>query len=133
MQARVRVVGTRRLTRKLDRLTPRLNRKIIEEPTREGGELIKEAMQEYPPELPGQTYVRTYELHGGWKVRVKTRARRSTAFIDNTTPYSRVVQAFTDQAAIHKDRWPTDRETLKELKREILEGYRRSLQREARK
>lgn len=69
------------------------------------GDTIVSAAQVYPPERPGQRYVRTYQLRGGWK---RTAARRSSRTIevdvDNPVEYGPFVQG-EDQAPIHQNRW----------------------------
>lgn len=69
-----------------------------------GDDIVKEAAQE-PPERPGQRYVRSHKLSGGWK-RSAARRTGSAVEVDVTNPmsYGPFVQG-EDQAEIHKGRW----------------------------
>jgi hypothetical protein len=64
----------------------------------------------YPPELPGQRYVRTNALHDGWTDGVPvvdSTGQSLVGVITNSVPYGPDVQSADDQARIHQGRWRT--------------------------
>lgn len=61
----------------------------------------------YPPEPPGSTYVRTYDLERGWGVEGPTGGGLSLeAAAVNSVEHARYVMG-EDQAPIHAGRWRT--------------------------
>lgn len=73
-------------------------------------DMAKEAAH-YPPELPGQRYVRTGTLGRGWTggqtMFPQKSATELEALRENSTPYGPNVQGAQDQAKIHQGRWKT--------------------------
>src|SRR5688572_28292922 len=58
----------------------------------------------YPPEVPGQTYIRTLRLGGGWNIIANTNGYA----IRNDTPYTKWVVGNAyglEQAWMHQGRW----------------------------
>src|SRR5262245_22951495 len=77
----------------------------------DGGELLLEDMQEYPPELPNQEYERTFDLRRSWS-RGQVEQQSSSLVLRVTSdpdqaPYNRFVQSDAYQARIHQGRWQT--------------------------
>lgn len=64
-------------------------------------------LKTYPPERPGQKYVRTFELRDTWR---KSEAQRVVSAVSvnitNPTEYGPFVQG-DDQAEVHRGRWST--------------------------
>lgn len=56
----------------------------------------------YPPERPGQTYVRTGRLANSWSA---VRAAEGRWLIRNSAPYSGYVVGREQQAWMHRGRW----------------------------
>lgn len=68
--------------------------------------LIPDARQ-YPPERPGQRYVRQYRLRDGWNRTAVTRTQNAVRIVvRNQVSYAPNVVG-KSQAAVHKDRWRT--------------------------
>jgi hypothetical protein len=99
----------------------------LAEPTEETLKLLKERMQEYPPERPGQKYVRTDTLKNGWSEHIILSGDR-LGVLRNPTSYGRFVQSDIDQAWMHKDRWQTDKQVVDEKENEVVRIYERYLQ-----
>ena len=61
-------------------------------------------MKMYPPEVPGQTYIRTGTLGGGWMITPNSNGYT----ISNNTPYTKYVVGNAyglEQAWMHEGRW----------------------------
>lgn len=74
---------------------------------------IVRTMKEYPPERPGQTYIRTGTLGGGWNI-----LSRSDGYtIRNDTPYAKYVVGNAyglEQAWMHQGRWQLQRDVTED-------------------
>jgi hypothetical protein len=68
----------------------------------------------YPPKRPGQTYVRTGKLANSWGVQKKGPASYK---IINSAEYAKYVVSKVDQAWMHKNRWWTADEVVREQQR----------------
>jgi hypothetical protein len=66
-------------------------------------------LEHYPPERPGQRYVRTGRLGAGWTERFNGPANMS---LTNAVAYGPLVQDLNQQASIHRGRWTTAQDTL---------------------
>ncbi len=88
-------------------------------------------LSHYPPELPGQRYIRTGDLGEGWKdsqpqwVAIKSGFEGS---IDNPVAYGPDVQGHLTQAKIHSGRWKTDQQIVDKHAVETEAIYDRALQ-----
>jgi hypothetical protein len=74
---------------------------------------IVRRMKMYPPERPGQTYVRTGILGGGWGIRSNTNGYT----VYNETPYTKWVVGNAyglEQAWMHQGRWNLQRDVVDE-------------------
>lgn len=73
-------------------------------------DMAKEAA-DYPPELPGQRYVRTGDLGRGWtdgqNMFPQSGPTMLEAVRENSVSYGPEVQGVDDQAKIHQGRWKT--------------------------
>lgn len=87
------------------------------------GEIIQELILSYPPELPDQKYVRTYELMGGWNYHGpidEPDGSISFTITNNATDpsgrvYAGLVQDENRQLLVHQGRWPTVQEIQTEF------------------
>lgn len=77
------------------------------------------AVEPYPPERPGQTYVRTYTLPTGWIVQ---KIKAMSYAVVNTVEYAHWVVSEKYQAWMHKDRWWTAEEKMDENKKALTEA-----------
>lgn len=92
-------------------------------------------MQDYPPELPGQRYIRTFTLRGGWTGTVLYEPSGLhgglTGRIRNANvPYNVYVQNDRRQARIHRGRWLTDEGWVNQNRTAILGSFRQAIQAE---
>lgn len=74
---------------------------------------IVRRMKVYPPERPGQTYIRTGTLGGGWTITSNTNGYT----IRNDTPYTKRVVGNAyglEQAWMHQGRWNLQRDVTEE-------------------
>lgn len=70
-------------------------------------------MEQYPPELPYQTYIRTGTLGDSWKIAPSTSGYR----VSNATPYARYVvgnEYGLEQVWVHAGRWNEFRQVVDE-------------------
>ena len=83
----------------------------------------KLATKKYPPERPGQTYIRTYTLPTGWLVE---RTKEASYTVTNTIEYAHWVVSKKYQAWMHKGRWWTAEDVMAEdrktLTKDILKA-----------
>jgi len=100
----------------------------LAEPTREVLQLLKERMQEYPPERPNQRYVRTNDLKNGWDEYVILAGDR-LGLLRNNVPYGHLVQSEKEQAWMHVGRWPTDQQVVDEKEDQAVRIYEAYLRR----
>lgn len=71
----------------------------------QGADTIVTALAEEPAERPGQRYIRTHKLSGGWRRSDARRDSRSILVdVTNATAYAPFVQG-EDQAEMHRGRW----------------------------
>jgi len=79
-------------------------------------DLIAADAAEYPPELPGQRYIRTGDLGRGWTngqtLFPHKDATQLEAVRTNSVDYAPYVMGDTDQAAVHSGRWQTDQQIM---------------------
>lgn len=94
----------------------------LAEPTEEVLQLLKERMQEYPPERPNQRYVRTEDLKNGWDEYVILAGDR-LGLLRNNVPYGHWVQSEADQAWMHRGRWQTDKQVIDEKEDQAARIY----------
>jgi hypothetical protein len=89
----------RRFDANLDRVLRRGTRRAIEH--------VRAILATYPPKPPGSTYRRTGSLGRAWAVEVRGLAGNIVGVAGNTMPYAPEVQDLTEQADVHRGRWPT--------------------------
>ena len=65
----------------------------------------------YPPERPGQRYVRTFQLRDSWR---QERQAESRWLITDLMSYSSYVVQRGEQAWMHEGRWWTAEETIED-------------------
>jgi hypothetical protein len=78
----------------------------------------RDAAAQYPPELPNQVYIRTGDLGEAWATAQPLTARTGdtvTVRLQNLTPYAGYVQDEEDQAAIHRGRWDTTAQIMRDV------------------
>jgi hypothetical protein len=88
--------------------------------------LVVATLKEYPPERPGQTYVRTRLLGRTWQAARPTWQAAANGFqgrVGNATPYGPRVQQEGNQAAVHQGRWTTDAQALEQNRDGIDEQF----------
>lgn len=100
-----------------------------EQAGQEGMDFLRSPLREYAPERARQTYVRTFNLQGGWDDAVMTfqaTAGEFTATLENPTSYGPFVQGdpadFPHQAAAFVDRWRPTSDILTDNEGTIV-GY----------
>ena len=89
----------------------------------------KRVFVQYPPQRPGQTYVRTHRLASSWQI-LDVGGADIGHGLENRTPYARWVHGneFGDkQAWMHLNRWPAFRPTVVGFVQEAPENVRKNL------
>jgi len=94
--------------------------KILAPPTKESLDLLKKRMQEYPAPPAGSTYVRTYNLRGGWHLATVVSGNILGRVWNEGVEYADYVQQESTQAEIHQGRWQTEVQVADELEPEII-------------
>jgi hypothetical protein len=117
----VEVSGARECAGLLDDLAAYEARAEIDEISLEA----QRKMREYPPELPGQKYIRTYRLRRGWR----RRPAQGGVDLVNQVPYAPLVQGESQQAEIHEGRWQTEEEIAREMEQRLADRIERTIER----
>jgi len=128
----IQIQGLTALYAKLENLSR------IEETLRPWGErTLKKAKEETdytqskPPRRPGQKYVRTFQLRGGWVDKIFITRNGITAERRNSgTPYGPFVMGRTAQTSIFSGRWPTDASIEQKIAPAATEDLQRVVQHE---
>jgi hypothetical protein len=99
-----------------------LTQELAEKAFRQIESPLLDELRFYPPERPGQRYVRTFRLRRGWKASLERINNDTTALVvSNDVEYAsfvvgslaqRVSAGARFQADIHKGRWPLATETV---------------------
>lgn len=76
-------------------------------------------LREYPPERPGQRYVRTGRLGRGWRAQ----AAGSVITLDNPVDYAGAVYG-PNQRAAFAGRWPQKAQQVAAIQPRVVEAYR---------
>jgi hypothetical protein len=130
---RVHLDGADDLLHKLDRVIAGETRKG---PMDRAEQRIREELKKYPAPPTGSKYQRTYRLREGWdNGLVEANALGTNQYADlisvdlrNTTPYAGYVQDEQNQAEIHKDRWKTAQEIVKDETEPFLDDLAHSIE-----
>lgn len=89
----------------------------------------KRVFVQYPPQRPGQTYVRTHRLASSWEI-LHVNGAGVGHGLENRTPYAGYVHGleFGDPPAwMHLGRWPEFRKTVVGFIQEAPEDIRKNL------
>lgn len=78
-------------------------RAALEQYTEQHAQDIMEEVREYPPEVFGSPYVRTYRLYNNWHVRPDLSAGAIRYVISNYTPYAGLVHGLPNDPT---RQWP---------------------------
>lgn len=76
----------------------------------DGTTYVLAKVKRYPPQRPGSSYIRTHILEKSWSRRVMVAGDTVTGVVGSNggmAPYNRVVMSRPEQAAIHRNFWPT--------------------------
>ncbi len=78
----------------------------------------------YPPELPGQKYVRTEDLKRGWQYGAPmASANGKVIHLFNPVDYAPPVYSDMNQAPIHQNRWKTVSELRDQIRPDIITAF----------
>ena len=94
----------------------------------EGGRILQNEMQRYPPEPSGSTYRRTHILHKGWRTKVSGDSGGWLAVVGNRVKYAPYVQDANRQAEVHQGRWQTIQSVAADKREEIIKFVKRAIQ-----
>lgn len=126
--ASLEIKGIEELYRKLNKVAAAqtLRPPMIEALTQD----VRPEAQDYPPERPGQTYVRTYTLRDGWSRPPVLQATPNglEGRLGNETKYGPYVQGHDTQAWMHRGRWQTNLSILRKLEPRIANRFKRAIE-----
>jgi hypothetical protein len=108
MPLTVRVNGIEKVVRGFDHAPRIIEEEVDDAFTTVMGDIVTD-LADYPPERPGQRYVRTGDLGRGWTQTPQRFAAQGAAIalrVTNPVPYAQYVQG-QKQAWMHKGRWDT--------------------------
>lgn len=120
----VRITGIQQVNGNLNKLK---NRSILRPPMAQSVQMLQRYMARYPSAPAGSSYTRTGTLGRRWVTRIKQTARGLLGEIGNNTPYGPFVQSERFQARIHRGRWQTDEDAIRENESAIIRFFERAL------
>ncbi len=88
---------------------------------------VQQAMQTYPTQRQGSTYIRTGTLGRRWVTRVTKQNDGVSGTVGNNTEYAPFVQSSVLQAAVHRGRWQTDAQVIERLRPWIVARFKRAI------
>jgi hypothetical protein len=119
--------GVKRLNRKLERLRDRLDAgnpgSTVRQVLRRVTLLIQARMMVYPPQRAGSSYRRTGTLGRTWTSDVYSEGDSLIGKVGNVTKYAPQVQSERFQRPMHKGRWQTDAQVIREAQPEIVREF----------
>jgi hypothetical protein len=120
LEMRVKVHGARRIASKYRRAARR-HPSFVDPPVKEWCQEQTRllAVEPYPPERAGQTYVRTYTLPTGWVVE---RIKEMSYAVANTVEYAHWVVSKKYQAWMHRGRWWTAEDKMKANRKKLTKA-----------
>jgi len=106
-----------RLLRDFDRTLDRYLRKA----GKQSAYVIQAKAQRYPPPPPDSSYRRTGTLGRRWAVTGPTATVSEVkTIVENPTSYGPFVMGETEQAAVHRGRWPTTQRLIEEAEAQVV-------------
>lgn len=95
----------------------------LAEPTKEVLEMLKEKMQDYPPEPAGSTYNRTETLKNSWEETLILAGDTLGKLEAVGVRYGPFVQDSEMQAWMHRGRWQTNRSVAADNESQVIAIY----------
>ena len=124
----LRIAVDNREVRKWTTRTPQQINAALWDAAPEIGELCREQIKPYPPELPNQRYIRTWRMLHGWRwSRRHNRKEEVEIRVTNNMPYTKWVKDERYQAGIHQGRHVTVQAVQRQLARRTQGIWQRYL------
>lgn len=115
----VEIIGLRALLKDFDQ-APKQIRKLVLTAMGDSVEAVYKRATTYPPRRPSSSYVRTGRLQSQWQHTIETGANDITGRVFNVkTPYGKWVMGAETQARVHKGRWYTTADIVREQQPKI--------------
>ena len=119
MSFKIRVEGDEEIIKKLTNTA--IVQGELEDAGVKSGAAVQKRAATYPRQVPGSSYKRTGTLGRNWGFTVKPFATGVRSFLENPVEYAHAVQGTIDQQIdVHKGRWPTTTQMLKEQTQKIV-------------
>lgn len=119
--------GVRKLNQKLERLSDRLDTgnpgSTVRQVLRRVVTIVQARMMVYPPQRAGSSYRRTGTLGRTWTSDVYPEGDSLIGKVGNVTKYAPQVQSERFQRPMHKGRWQTDAQVIREAQPEIVREF----------
>ena len=120
----ITITGIPELFAKLDRVQAI---DTLRPPMQRGVYRLQTFMANYPPQAPTK-YVRTGTLGRRWTTKVTQGGDGLVGTIGNNTSYGPWVQSDAFQARMHRGRWQTDADAIRDNERAIVADFERAIQ-----
>jgi len=112
------------VSRLKQRFGPIRTAQFLRVPTLSSLVLLEGDITDAPPELPGQTYIRTNNYVQGWNIpKIQTSPSNVTGKVATNIEYAPWVGSAIFQAGIHRNRWPTDRGVMRKNRQQIIRFF----------
>jgi hypothetical protein len=117
--------------RGVDRLMVKLGRvqgtRILLPPTQRAVFRLQRYMATYPPAPARSKYKRTGTLGRRWTTKVESTGDGVIGKVGNNTEYGPLVQSKKFQADVHKNRWQTDADAIRDNRKDIVQDFNTSI------
>ena len=113
--------GDEELVKKFNNTT--FVRTEITEATQKSNVLVHGRASSYPQQVPGTSYKRTRRLGNSWGMSVQPLGGVVHGFVRNPVDYGKWVIDTFFQAWMHKKRWATTKQILREKRQQIVRFY----------
>lgn len=120
----ITIQGVDRLIAKLGRvqgtqvLLPSMQRAVIR---------LQRYMAKYPAPPPKSRYRRTGTLGRRWTTKIDSTGDGVTGKVGNNTVYGPLVQSKQFQSSVHKKRWQTDADAIRDNRSDIVKDFNASI------
>jgi hypothetical protein len=116
----------------VDRLVTKFGRlqgvKFFRDPMQRSIYRLQRYMARYPSPPPKSKYRRTGTLGRRWTTRIDETTGGIVGKVGNNTKYAPLVQSSALQAKVHRGRWQTDRDAIRDMRSTIVRDFEQSIE-----
>jgi hypothetical protein len=118
-----------KLSRQLD---PKQYDRALKRAMSPATKIVFEKVREYPPNRPGSSYIRTYNLRRSWRRRITNNAQGVVGIVESSPEDARYniwVKSPQYQAGIHRGLWPTTQADADNVQDKVEREFQKEIDR----